>query len=131
ALALVTTLPAHAVTEALKPTSTQSITTIDIIDKLSKRHYRNLVLDDALSEAFLNGYLDSLDPGRLYLLQSDVQKFEADKKKHDDYLKKGNLQPGFDIYHTYRQRVSTRLEWILARLEDPELKFDFTVKEAV
>ncbi len=131
AFTLVAVTPVHAVDTVLKPTTSQSITTLDIIDKLSKRHYRNLVLDDALSEEFLADYLESLDPGRLYFLKSDIRKFEADKTRHDDYLKKGNLQPGFDIYHTYRQRVTHRLRWLLTRLENPEVKFDFTTKEFV
>ncbi len=131
AFTLVAVVPVNAVDTVLKPTTSQSITTLDIIDKLSKRHYRNLVLDDALSEEFLADYLESLDPGRLYFLKTDIKKFEADKTRHDDFLKKGNLQPGFDIYHTYRQRVTHRLRWLLARLENPEVKFDFTAKEHV
>lgn len=113
----------------LKPTEAQSATTIDIIDRLSKRHYRTLAIDDALSQAFLNDYLKSLDPARLYFYASDIKKFEEDKLKHDDYLKKGNLQPGFDIHAVYRKRVSDRLKWVIAKLKEPETKFDFETKD--
>ena len=69
---------------ALQPTKAQSVTTIDILDKLSKRHYRNLPIDDKLSVEFLENYLKTLDPGRLYFLQADIDGFMKDKHQHDD-----------------------------------------------
>jgi len=115
----------------LEPTQAQSATTIDIIDKLAKRHYRNLPIDDKLSEEFLKNYLKTLDPARLYFLQADVDNFMKEKNQHDDYLKKGNLKPGFAIYHVYQQRVVERLEWVLAQLADPKRTFDFKGKDRV
>ncbi len=115
----------------LQPTQSQAITTIDIMDKLSKRHYRNLPIDDHLSAEFLDNYLETLDPGRLYFLQADIEQFYKDKTRHDDYIKKGELKPGFDIYHTYQQRVTERLEWVLAKLNDTKVAFDFNGKDQV
>ncbi len=120
----------HAST-ALAPTKAQSETTKDIIEKLSKRHYRNLQLDDSLSESFLNDYLVSLDPARLYFVKSDIDTFYKHKADHDDFLKAGNLQPGFDIYAVYRQRVEARLNWVLAQLRDEDVKFEFDSKDYV
>lgn len=116
---------ADAAKPALQPTKAQSVTTIDILDKLSKRHYRNLPIDDKLSVEFLENYLKTLDPGRLYFLQADIDRFMKDKHQHDDHIKKGNLQPGFAIYQVYQKRVMERLEWVLAQLNNPEVAFDF------
>jgi carboxyl-terminal processing protease len=115
----------------LQPTQAQSVTTIDIIDKLDKRHYRDLPIDDKLSEAFLEKYLNTLDPARLYFLQADIDEFYKHKHQHDDYIKKGNLKPGFEIHHAYQKRVIDRLDWVLAQLEDPKVTFDFNGKDAV
>lgn len=117
--------------EALKPTQAQSVTTIDIVNKLHKRHYRDLTVDDQLSVDFLNNYLKSLDPAKLYFLSSDISTFNKHQYEHDNFIKKGNLKPGFDIYTVYQQRVETRLSQVLANLENPKIKFDFTQKESV
>lgn len=127
------TTPVHAVEGAnvLKPTKEQSITTIDIVDKLSKRHYRNLSVDNSLSVEFLDNYIKSLDPARLYFMQSHIDAIYENRLKHDDYISKGDLQPAFDIYMHYQELVTDRLSWVLSLLEDPKFKFDFTKNESV
>lgn len=115
----------------LEPTKSQSLTTIDIMQKLSKRHYRDLEINDALSEEFLSNYIKSLDPARLYFLQTDIDTFNKQRDKHDDYIRKGDLKAGFEIYDVYRDRVTSRLEWVLSRLQSKDLKFDFTGKDSV
>jgi carboxyl-terminal processing protease len=113
------------------PTQSQSITTIDIVQKLSKRHYRNLEINDALSAEFLANYIKSLDPAKLYFVQTDIDAFNKDKDKHDDYIRKGELKPGFHIYEVYQGKVTDRLKWVLKRLETKEASFEFTGKDEV
>jgi carboxyl-terminal processing protease len=127
----VTKSPIEAVRAPLEPTKAQSVTTMDILDKLSKRHYRNLPIDDKLSVEFLENYLKTLDPARLYFLQTDVDAFMKQKHQHDDYLKKGELKPGFEIYQVYQKRVVDRLEWVLAQLSDAKVGFDFKGDDSV
>lgn len=122
---------ATTATPTLEPTKAQSVTTIDIMDKLSKRHYRNLPIDDKLSMEFLDNYLKTLDPGRLYFLQSDIDNFMKDKLQHDDYIKKGDLKPGFEIYRVYQKRVVDRLEWVLTQLDNPKVTFEFKGEDSV
>ncbi len=113
------------------PTASQSITTMDILDKLQKRHYRELSINDEVSRRFLTDYLESLDPAHLYFYEDDIQKFHKSETLHDDFLKKGNLKPGFGIYEVYRARVESRLQWVLDRLANTEKPFDFTQKESI
>ncbi len=115
----------------IAPTTEQSITTVDILTKLQKRHYRDLVVDNLLSKQFLTDYIDSLDPARLYFYQSDIAAFKAKELEHDDYLKKGNLRPGFAIYEAYRTRVEARLQWVLTRLTAKEHVFEFESKDSI
>lgn len=122
---------AKAQEHTLEPTKSQSATTVDIMQKLSKRHYRDLEINDSLSEAFLTNYIESLDPARLYFLEADIDGFNKDKSKHDDYIRKGDLKPGFEIYRLYQNRVTSRLEWVLDRLQDPEVKFEFAGEDSV
>ncbi|AFU97818.2 carboxy terminal-processing peptidase [Simiduia agarivorans] len=115
----------------LRYTESQSRTAVEIIEKLSTRHYRKLSLDDNLSSAYLDKLLETLDPGKAYFYASDVNKFEKNRKKFDDFFKSGDLSIGYQIYGLYRDRVANRLDSIIAELEDPETKFDFTRDEAL
>lgn len=122
---------AQAANPVIIPTKAQSITTIDILDKLDKRHYRDLNFNDSVSQRFLNDYLESLDPAHLYFYRADVNGFSRNAKDHDNYLKKGNLKPGFAIYEIYRSRVVHRLEWVLAMLESKDTVFEFKSQDSI
>jgi carboxyl-terminal processing protease len=109
----------------------QSKTTVEIVDKLSTRHYRNLPLDDQLSSQYFDQLLDSLDPAKSYLLASDIAEFEKLRTEMDDLLRNGNLEPGFMIFSRYNNRAEDRLNWIIGRLADKDFLFDFSKKESL
>ncbi len=106
----------------------QERTAVDIIDKLSTRHYRNQALDDKLSEQMLHKFIESLDPSKAFFLQSDIDRFEDSYATTlDDTLKQGDLMPGHDIFTTYYKRAHDRLSTIIDILdEDSDYQFDFT-----
>src|SRR5690606_28274103 len=107
----------------------QSETVQDLLSKLNSRHYSDTRIDDQLSREFLDHYLDTLDPSRMYFYQMDVDGFRVDALKYDDYFKSGNLAPAFKIYSVFRQRVISRLELAIELLRDPTVKFDFTAND--
>ncbi len=109
----------------------QSVTTRKLVEMLSSRHYRNLLVDDALSEAFLDKYLSSLDPARMLFLAADIEEFTKHKHQFDNDFKSGDLAYGFSIYERYRQRLTGRLESVISILEDKKHLFDFTKDELV
>ncbi len=117
--------------ERLTPTPMQSVTTKAILERLSERHYRKLLLDDTLSTAFLREYLDSLDPQRMFFVKTDISEFSANATKFDDDLKKGDLTYTFFIYERFRQRLTSRLRNVIAHLENPATQFTFTTDEMV
>jgi len=113
----------------LEYTDKQAETIKDVIAKLHSRHYREQRLNDDLSKRFLEQYLETLDPARMFFYQKDVTSFKKDATQFDDFFKRGNLEPGFEIYHTFRQRLVSRLEMVLEMLEDDTVVFDFTKKD--
>lgn len=117
--------------KAIEPTKMQSVTTKKLVEMLSSRHYREQAVDDALSQAFLEKYLASLDPARMFFLAADVEEFLKHKNKFDDDFKSGDLAYGFTIYERYRQRLTDRLEKVVAALSDPKVKFSFDKDELV
>lgn len=122
---------ALAPAKTLEFTPEQVKTTLELLEKLGSKHYRTLPLDDTLSQQFLDNYLESLDPARLYLLKSEVDGFKAKwGTLLDDLTKQGDLTPGFEIYKLYQQRVLARLESNIAMLNQ-EQPFDFTIDETL
>lgn len=106
-------------------TDSQSDTIIDVINKLQARHYRNQHIDDSLSTRFIDKYLESLDPARMFFYADDINALSQDRSKYDDYFKSGNLAPGFKLYHQYRTRVIARLEKVLELIRSDEITFKF------
>ena len=74
----------------------------------SRYHYRAEPLDDAMSEQIYQRYLDSLDGDKLFFLASDIAHFDANRDALDDAIRSGQLQPAFDIFNVYVQRVAQR-----------------------
>ncbi len=117
--------------EEIPYTKAQADTIRDILAKLQSRHYRDMRIDDTLSKRYLERYLDTLDPSRMFFYDRDIKAFEVHRLQFDDYFKTGNLKAAFEIYHLYRQRVSSRLESVLEMLSDPTVSFNFNVDEEV
>lgn len=112
----------------LEPEPGQSNAVIEILDVLAAEHYRNLPLDDQLSERLLDTYLEQLDPSKSYFLKSDIDEFRRWRHALDDQLRRGELSAGFAIFNRYRARVMDRLESNLELLENGR-EFDFSHDE--
>ncbi len=93
---------------------------------LSRYHYRKVNLNDSLSSVILDRYLKTLDYNRVYFLQSDIEEFNKFRFKLDDDIKSGDLQPAYDIFNRFKQRIVERTEYA-NKLLDKE--FDFTKDE--
>lgn len=109
-------------------TPVQSKTAIEIVDKLTTKHYRQQPMDDELSKSLLEHYVDLLDPAKSYFLQSDISEFKQWETSLDDMLKDGDLDPGFKIYNRYYQRALDRLQGNIDLLES-DFKFDLSKDE--
>ncbi len=131
-LLVVATSHLHAASEEkLNPTRMQAATTKDVVKMLMNRHYRDLNFDDNLSNAFLDKYLESLDPARMYFLAGDVAGFDKYRDSFDDDFKSGKLTTGFEIYRIFQKRMKSRLKKVVSILENPQTKFDFTIDESI
>ena len=121
--------PADAAQEpavSLSPTTQQRFTTRLASRFLTSYHYKSEKLDDALSERIFEQYLELLDPNRMYFLASDIAAVDRYRDRLDDALKAAEIEPAFEIFNIYRDRVEQRIEHALGQLEG---EFDFTVDE--
>lgn len=92
----------------------------------SHYHYGRKEIDDSLSLALFNFYLDSLDPYRSIFLASDIATLEKYRYTFDDNLNSGELAPAFEIYNAFLRRFDERIIGVNKVLAQG---FDFTVNE--
>ncbi|MCU7846755.1 MAG: carboxy terminal-processing peptidase [Candidatus Thiodiazotropha sp. (ex Lucinoma kastoroae)] len=110
----------------LQPTPEQQQTANVIVKVIDKYHYKDVALDDAMSEMILQRYFDALDPNRSFFLARDIVQFARYQDKLDDYLKNARIEPAFEIFRLYRKRVAEAVGHA-QKLVDSE--FDFTIDE--
>lgn len=93
---------------------------------VERAHYSRILIDDELSEAILDNYIESLDPNRHYYRESDITYFARYSNSMDDVLRSGNLDSVFDIFRLYRLRAQQNLDYALTLLDQ---EIDFTTDE--
>ena len=94
-----------------------------IYQLLSKYHYQKIPLNDSLSEKILKKYINSLDPNKEYFYSSDINYFNQYKYQMDDYVISGYLEPAYEIFTVYNERVQNRINYVFSILKDEP---DFT-----
>ncbi|MDB6077867.1 MAG: carboxyl-terminal protease [Akkermansiaceae bacterium] len=97
---------------------------------LQNNHFAKLPFSE-LSGRFLDDYLKTLDSGKVYFTQQDVDRF---KKDYGDSLAKllleeDSMKAAKDIYDTFRTRVTARVTEAKRLLATEQ--FDFTKDEAI
>ncbi|MCU1734055.1 MULTISPECIES: carboxy terminal-processing peptidase [unclassified Pseudomonas] len=117
--------------ESLHPDRDQVVASLNVVELLKRHHYSKPPLNDARSVIIYDSYIKLLDPARIYFTAGDIAEFDKWKAQFDDFLKSGNLEPGFDIYKRYLDRVKSRLDFTLAELNKGIDKIDFTVSETL
>jgi len=110
----------------LAPDRNHQQATIIISKVIDRYHYKKQLLDDKWSAEIFDRYLESLDPNRSFFLQQDIDRFAQYRPQLDDSIREARLQPAFDIFLVYRQRVEERVDYALRLLEQAP---DFTVDE--
>src|SRR5262245_10776767 len=117
--------------ELLKPLDVHPRTELSIVEQLRHNHYLQKPLDDAASSELFDKYIDLLDSGHAYLLASDIQALEKYRYSLDDALKRGDLDPAFDIFNHYQARLEGRLEFLITELGKGLKGMTFTSNETI
>ncbi len=116
------TVPASA----LEP-KTKHIRSSELITHiLTSYHYKKTELDDELSALIYKHYLKNLDQNKAYFLKSDIDEFDHYKYEIDDALIRSDLNPAFEIFKRYRNRVDERIRFALEMINTD---FDFSIDE--
>ncbi|MEM7099985.1 MAG: carboxy terminal-processing peptidase [Pseudomonadota bacterium] len=115
----------------LEPLDVHPRTSLTVVEQLRHNHYVKKSLDDGISSAIFDKYLDSLDGARAYFTQADIEEFENYRYKLDDALKRGNLDPAFDMFNRYQTSAVERLQFLLGEIEAGIQHIDFSSEESI
>ena len=93
---------------------------------IEELHYLRPRLDNSLSSAILDRYLDMLDGNRMYFTASDIASFSRYRYELDDRVRTGELEPAFEIFNLFVKRTGERIEQAIEMLATEP---DFTIDE--
>jgi carboxyl-terminal processing protease len=94
-----------------------------VTNTFTREHYKRFSFNDALSEQIFDRYVESLDYSKSIFLQSDIARFEVNKKQFDDALMSGKLDFAYDLFNLSLQRRFERFQYAISLL-DKEMTFD-------
>ena len=117
----------------LSPLEVHPRTSLTIVEQLRHNHYlaKDKNLNDQLSSHIFEKYLSMLDGGKAYFTQEDVAGLEKYRYQLDDALRKGNLEPAFDIFNRYQNRLVNRLEFLIGEIDQGLDKLDFAAEDYI
>jgi len=113
--------------KVLYPTKMQSKVDKIVTTLLSRYHYKKIDIDDSLSSVIFDNFIKTLDYNRMYFLKSDIDRFEKYRYSLDEYLKEGILYPPFEIFNTFKNRLTERTVYVVERLG---IQFDYSKDES-
>lgn len=91
---------------------------------LSSFHYARRPVDEQTSTKLFDRYIDTLDPLRMFLFQSDMAEFEPYRRTLGDQIwKKGDTTPASRIFARLLERVQQQSEYATALLNSEQFTF--------
>ena len=99
-----------------------------VANLMPSRHLSGDRLNDEYSARAFGIFLKTLDPMKLYFLQSDIDEFSTSKTQIDDMVRQGDVSLSYTIFRRFLKRVDERLANVDQILTE---EFDFTTDEVI
>ncbi len=109
--------------EGLKQSDMQILVNRVLMDHA---HYNSI--DDTISRKIYANLLNSLDPGKYYFYQSDIDSFAEHEMLFDDYIISDDYTAVYDIFAVYKKRTVEAMKLFSEILMQDH---DFTVDENI
>lgn len=102
--------------------------TLAVRSYLEREHFLRRPIDDEIAHRWFDIFLESLDPMKIYFLQSDIETFRQKRDLLDDLVKRGDVSFAYEVFDRFLSRVDSRLPLIDRLLKAP---LDFTKPESI
>jgi len=113
----------------LAPESQHATSTKRITAQFTRAHYKQIKIDDLLSEQIFDRYIKQLDYARNVFLATDIADFEQYRDEFDTVIARGKLDIAYQIYNLNLQRRLERYQYALSLLENNKA-FNFELDES-
>ncbi|MBE8722881.1 carboxy terminal-processing peptidase [Sphingobacterium pedocola] len=110
----------------LAPTVQHEVIAKEVAMLLENHSYKKVPMSDSLSAIVFNNLVKSVDQGKTYLIQSDIDNIQQYKNTISQDFRQGDLSASFHIFNIYSQRYLQCMEYALTQIDAPH---DFTVDE--
>lgn len=110
----------------LKPSTQHQIIAKEVSGLLENASYKKVKMNDSISGIIYDNLIKSLDQGKNYLLQSDIDEFQAYRNNLAQDIKNGDLSSAFHIFNVYSKRYLDRMQYALSEIDK---KQDYTKDE--
>ena len=117
--------------QILTPLEVHYRTNLTIVEQLRHNHYVKKDLNDTASSQIFEKFVESLDRGRAYFTQKDIEEFEEYRYELDDLLKRGDLKPAFSIFNRYQASLIDRLNFLLKEIDKGIENIDFGFTDSI
>ncbi|MCI0920646.1 carboxy terminal-processing peptidase [Sphingobacterium rhinopitheci] len=101
----------------LTPTLQHEIIAKEIVNILENYSYKKVQAGDSLSNIVFNNLVKTVDQGKNYLIQEDIDAIEKFRPTVSQDLKKGDLSTPFYIFNLYSKRYLECLEYALTQVD--------------
>ncbi len=100
-----------------------------VVDLLQNHHYSGRAFREIENKEMVTRFLEELDPAAEFLTADDVEYIHQrfDRTFKSVYLFRGDLQPAFEIFDLFAERIRERVAWTARRLTRD---FDLTADES-
>lgn len=103
----------------LKPSLQHEIIAKEIVNILENYSYKKVQAGDSLSNIVFTNLLNTVDQGKNYLIQEDIDAIEKFRPTVSQDLRKGDLSTPFYIFNIYSKRYLECLEYALTQIDAP------------
>lgn len=110
----------------LTPTLQHEIIAKEIVNILENYSYKKVQAGDSLSNIVFTNLLNTVDQGKNYLIQEDIDAIEKFRPTVSQDLKKGDLSTPFFIFNLYSKRYLECMEYALTQID---AEHDFNLDE--
>ncbi|MCA5004066.1 carboxy terminal-processing peptidase [Sphingobacterium sp. WQ 366] len=101
----------------LKPSLQHEVIAKEVVGILENYSYKKVSASDSISNIVYDNLIKTLDEGKNYLLQSDVDEFQVYRNSISQDFKNGDLSSAFHIFNTYNKRSLEVLQYALAQID--------------
>ncbi len=95
---------------------------------LEREHFLKRPIDDEIARLWFDAFIESLDPWKLYFLESDIDEFRRRRDTLDDDVKRGDVSFAYQVLDRFLRRVDQRLPVIQNLIDTAH---DFAREEAI